>query len=278
MEQIYHRYPERHGGGHLLLSFSGFHCVAKDKTYANQKKALEILNSILIKEPNHPGIATTYHASDYPPLADLGLNAARSYARLRPFRSSRSNTGRPTYSRGLDCGRKASVQPGGGSCGQGVFGEEVYYPGKGLGSAAASDGLSNVCISPDVPGRRGGKLLSDTRQSRQHNRQRDGGVRFCRDLPARYAIERGDWRLAAKLELHPAISRGRSLCGRNPSRTSPVVSAPPRSNNAGGLGEDLQKLESIQRRWPMRKTTMPPTRWKSSVWLSPDGCSCGKKR
>ncbi len=69
-----------------------FHALAllgvvdpKDKTYANQKKAAEILNRILPLEPRHPGIAHyIIHSFDYPELAPLALTAARTYAKLAP--------------------------------------------------------------------------------------------------------------------------------------------------------------------------------------------------
>lgn len=56
-----------------------------DKTFANQKKALRLLQEVLEHEPHHPGV-THYiiHSSDYPELAELGLNAARTYARIAP--------------------------------------------------------------------------------------------------------------------------------------------------------------------------------------------------
>src|SRR5438105_4921584 len=58
---------------------------AKDKTYANQKKAGEILKRILPLEPQHPGIAHyIIHAYDYPSLASQALPAARAYAQLAP--------------------------------------------------------------------------------------------------------------------------------------------------------------------------------------------------
>jgi tetratricopeptide (TPR) repeat protein len=56
-----------------------------DKTYANQKKAAQILNRILPKQPEHPGIAHyLIHSFDYPELAELALPAARVYAKLAP--------------------------------------------------------------------------------------------------------------------------------------------------------------------------------------------------
>ncbi|PYQ47598.1 MAG: hypothetical protein DMF59_18460, partial [Acidobacteria bacterium] len=57
----------------------------KDKTYANQKRAAEILNRVLQREPNHPGVAHyIIHSFDYPELAPLALTAARRYAKLAP--------------------------------------------------------------------------------------------------------------------------------------------------------------------------------------------------
>ncbi len=57
----------------------------KDKTYAQQKKAAEILNRVLPEEPEHPGVAHyLIHSFDYPDLAELALPAARVYAKLAP--------------------------------------------------------------------------------------------------------------------------------------------------------------------------------------------------
>lgn len=57
----------------------------KDKSYANQKKALKLLQKVLEAEPNHPGVAHyIIHSSDYPELAPLGLKAARGYAQIAP--------------------------------------------------------------------------------------------------------------------------------------------------------------------------------------------------
>lgn len=56
-----------------------------DKTYANQKQALHLLQQVLDHEPEHPGV-THYiiHGSDYPELAALGLNAAKAYTHIAP--------------------------------------------------------------------------------------------------------------------------------------------------------------------------------------------------
>jgi tetratricopeptide (TPR) repeat protein len=56
-----------------------------DKTFANQRKCVEILAPIFAKQSNHPGI-THYiiHCSDNPVLAEAALPAARKYAAIAP--------------------------------------------------------------------------------------------------------------------------------------------------------------------------------------------------
>ncbi|HEY8793393.1 MAG TPA: hypothetical protein VIM15_00500, partial [Gemmatimonadaceae bacterium] len=56
-----------------------------DKTYANQLKAGAILESLWVKQPNHPGLAHyIIHSYDYPPLADKARAAALRYASIAP--------------------------------------------------------------------------------------------------------------------------------------------------------------------------------------------------
>jgi tetratricopeptide (TPR) repeat protein len=56
-----------------------------DKTYAQQKQAAQILNRVLPQLPGHPGVAHyLIHSFDYPELASLALPAARAYAKLAP--------------------------------------------------------------------------------------------------------------------------------------------------------------------------------------------------
>ncbi|HEY7229885.1 MAG TPA: tetratricopeptide repeat protein [Pseudolabrys sp.] len=56
-----------------------------DKTYANQLKGAAILEPIFARQPHHPGVAHyLIHLYDYPPIAEKGLNAARAYAKIAP--------------------------------------------------------------------------------------------------------------------------------------------------------------------------------------------------
>ncbi len=57
----------------------------RDKTYAHQKKAGEILNALYPGQPDHPGIVHyIIHTYDNPELAEKALPAARKYASIAP--------------------------------------------------------------------------------------------------------------------------------------------------------------------------------------------------
>ena len=56
-----------------------------DKTYEWQKKGTAILNELLPRHRDHPGVAHyIIHGVDYPSTAELGLQAARAYAKIAP--------------------------------------------------------------------------------------------------------------------------------------------------------------------------------------------------
>jgi tetratricopeptide (TPR) repeat protein len=56
-----------------------------DTTFAQQRRAIAILDPLYARYPNHPGLAHyVIHATDSPRLAHLGLNAARRYSQIAP--------------------------------------------------------------------------------------------------------------------------------------------------------------------------------------------------
>lgn len=59
--------------------------VPKDKTYTDEARAGALIEPLFVKYPYHPGLAHyIIHAYDNPPLAALGLDAARRYAKIAP--------------------------------------------------------------------------------------------------------------------------------------------------------------------------------------------------
>ena len=85
MEGVYHRYPDD-------LEAAAFYALSLlaseedgDTTFANRKKAAAVLETLFKEEPGHPGVAHyLIHSYDKPQLAELGLPAARSYAKIAP--------------------------------------------------------------------------------------------------------------------------------------------------------------------------------------------------
>jgi len=56
-----------------------------DTTFAQQKRAVAILDPLFARYPEHPGLAHyVIHSTDSPQLASLGVKAARRYARIAP--------------------------------------------------------------------------------------------------------------------------------------------------------------------------------------------------
>lgn len=85
MAEFHEKHPDdREGAVFYALSLLAT-APPSDKSHANQKKAIEILNPILAEAPEHPGaVHYLIHAADSPELAEKGLDAARAYAKIAP--------------------------------------------------------------------------------------------------------------------------------------------------------------------------------------------------
>ncbi|MGZ4815338.1 MAG: tetratricopeptide repeat protein [Terriglobales bacterium] len=85
MAKLSQENPNDHeAGAFYALSLLGS-APPRDATFANQKKAVAILDKLFEQEPDHPGIPHyIIHSCDSPQLAPLGLNAARRYAKIAP--------------------------------------------------------------------------------------------------------------------------------------------------------------------------------------------------
>jgi tetratricopeptide (TPR) repeat protein len=85
MEKVYQHYPDdREAAAFYALSLLSSE-PEDDPQLAQPKKAVAILNAVLEKEPNHPGVAHyLIHACDNSQMAELGLPAARHYAAIAP--------------------------------------------------------------------------------------------------------------------------------------------------------------------------------------------------
>jgi tetratricopeptide (TPR) repeat protein len=85
MKKVYESYPD----DHEAAAFYALSLLAldshDDETFANRKAAATILEKLFAIEPDHPGVAHyLIHSYDKPQLAQLGIPAARRYAKVAP--------------------------------------------------------------------------------------------------------------------------------------------------------------------------------------------------
>ncbi|HSN59460.1 MAG TPA: hypothetical protein VLR49_00890 [Ferruginibacter sp.] len=85
MELLYKEYPNDKEAAIFYALALNAAANPADKSFAKQKKAGAILNSLYPGEPNHPGIVHyIIHTYDSPELAAMALPAARRYASVAP--------------------------------------------------------------------------------------------------------------------------------------------------------------------------------------------------
>ena len=200
MERVYRENPgDREAAIFYSLALLGT-APPTDKTYANQKKAGAILNTVLPKQPDHPGVAHyLIHSFDYPALAELALPAARSYSKIAESSphalhmpshifvrlglwddSIRANEDSAAAARA----HVAKTQPG-------VAAFDELHALDYLAYAFLQQGR-------DEQGARGGGAGEGGHEVRQPPTSRPR-TRVAA-VPARYALERGHWAEAAALE------------------------------------------------------------------------------
>ena len=85
MERVHVQYPSDLVAATLFALSLLSPELPDDPSLARKRKALEILNQVLSKEPDDPGVTHfIIHASDNPEMASLGLEAAHRYAQIAP--------------------------------------------------------------------------------------------------------------------------------------------------------------------------------------------------
>jgi hypothetical protein len=193
MEQLAARYPGDDEAQIYYALALNTSANPADKTYANQLKGAAILEPIAKRQPLHPGVAHyLIHLYDYPPLAAKGLEAARRYAKLAPAASHAQHMPAHIFTR-LGYWRESiasniEAEKAGKAAGEGD--DELHamdylvYASLQLGEDAhAKAVLDEMNI---VAGASGTFVPSYALAA----------------APARYAVERADWKSAAILEVH----------------------------------------------------------------------------
>ena len=198
MEEMTRGFPDDHEAAiFYALALLGT-AAPSDATYANQKKAAAILNGILTLEPRHPGI-THYmiHSFDYPELASEALPAARAYSKIAPDSPHALHMPSHIYTRlGL---WPDSIESNLASADSARRLVAIRSPG-----AASYDALhaldyleyAYLQIGDETRARR---VLEETLETRKLDEATFQAGFAIAAVPARWTLERRDWKGAAGL-------------------------------------------------------------------------------
>jgi tetratricopeptide (TPR) repeat protein len=203
MERLHARYPDdREAAIFYSLALLGTAAPA-DKTYANQRKAGEILNKVLPLQPDHPGVAHyLIHSFDYPPLADLALPAARSYSKIAESSPHALHMPSHIFVRlGL---WDDSIRSNEDSAAAARAHVQKTLPGAhSFDELHAVDYLAYAFLQQGRDAR-ARELVDLVRRVDRLDNPNFAAAYALAAVPARYAFERGRWAEAAALEVAPA--------------------------------------------------------------------------
>jgi hypothetical protein len=195
MEQLAARYPDDDEAQIYYALALNVGASAADKTYANQLKGAGILEKIWARQPEHPGVAHyLIHLYDTPALAERGLEAARRYSKIAPDAAHAQHMPSHIFTR------------------VGYWKESIESNSVSARVAKADKELHDQLHAMDYLVYAHLQLGQDAKASAVIDEMRTIAgfaetfipAPFARAAsPARYAVERGDWKAAAALEVRP---------------------------------------------------------------------------
>ena len=196
MEQLAQRYPDDDEAQIYYALALNTSASQADKTYANQLKGASILEVIAKRQPQHPGVAHyLIHLYDYPPIAEKGLDAARRYAKIAPAASHALHMPSHIFTR---VGYwKESIDSNVAS--QRVAKEASDFHDQ----LHAMDYLvyAYLQLGQDAKAK---AVIDDMTKVTGFTETFLPGPYALAASPARYAVERGDWKAAAELQVRPS--------------------------------------------------------------------------
>ena len=196
MEQLAQRYPEDDEAQIYYALALNVGASPADKTYANQLKGAAILEKIWTRQPEHPGIAHyLIHLYDTPALAEKGLAAARRYAKVAPAAAHAQHMPSHIFTRlgywqesiasNTESGRVAKEA--------GDFHDQLH----------SMDYLVYAYLQLGQDGK-AKAVIDDMTKVTGFTETFLPGPYALAISPARYAVERGDWKAAAELQVRPS--------------------------------------------------------------------------
>jgi len=205
MKGLYSTYPgdDEAAVFYGLALISSAQALPPDRNHAREKEAATILDRVLAKQPSHPGVAHyLIHAYDSPALANLALNAARSYAKIAPAVPHALHMPSHIFTRlGLwEESIKSNLDSEAAAI---TYARRIKMGAAWDQQLHAMDYLAYAYlqIGRDDEAK---AVLEELQAIDKASPEAVAAAYAFAAIPARYAIERRQWEDAAKLELRPA--------------------------------------------------------------------------
>ncbi|MBC7601441.1 MAG: hypothetical protein H7255_02135 [Ramlibacter sp.] len=162
-----------------------------DQTYASYLRAAAVLDKQFAKYPDHPGVAHyLIHSYDAPPIAAKGLDAARRYSKIAPDAPHALHMPSHIFTRvgaweDSVAGNRRSA-------------DVATKDGDGVSAFHAADYMvyAQLQLGRDQAARR---VMDEFKSADGAKLQQFAGPYAAVAMPARLALERGDWAAAAQL-------------------------------------------------------------------------------
>jgi hypothetical protein len=175
-----------------------------DKTYASRLQAVSILEPLFTKYPDHPGLAHyIIHSYDVPALASKALGAAKRYAKIAPSAPHALHMPSHTFTRvGLwQQSIETNIASAAAARERKATSEELH--------ATDYQMYAYLQTAQDAAAKRLADALGEITSRFDPNAPPtaappSAGYYAIAAIPARWALERGAWSEAARLDLRPS--------------------------------------------------------------------------
>ena len=249
LEQIYTRYPEDPEAAVLYGYWLQVTADRNDLTHAKQLQSARILEKVAATQPNHPGVVHfLIHAYDFPAIAEHGVAAARRYAAIAPDSPHALHMPSHIFSR---VGQwQDSIAMNVRSHAAATSDRDRYH---------ALDYLTyaSLQLGRDAEARKWVEFVESNQTLNEQTRQIAYAAAV---IPARFALERGEWAAAAKLTLRPASP----TFDWGPFPEGEAVNAYARGLGAARTGNAAAAKAEVARLGKLRKTMVEQ---KKDYWV-----------
>ena len=193
LEKVASRYPEDSEATILYSLVLSANFDPADKQYGNQLRAAKLLEPIFAKQPEHPGAAHyLIHSYDYPPLATHGLSAAQRYSKIAPAASHAQHMPSHIFTRVGAWSDSVTAN----------MASAKADTASGPNTLHAYDYMTYAHLQMGQD--RAAQAVRDSAAAIAKRPDNFAAAYAYAAMPARLALERGDWATAAKLPLTPA--------------------------------------------------------------------------